>query len=78
MADVTNAGTPAPGGQLGGEASRQAAIKRLQKQQAFQPKTQQTSGPNTGGSGLPKPERTMTQAPGQMAYSATPGKAKRI
>ena len=78
MADATNAGIPSAGGQLSGEASRQAAIRRLQKQQQFVPKAQQTSGPNTGGSGLPKPEKTMTQAPGQMAYSPNPPKPKRI
>jgi hypothetical protein len=71
--DATNSGTPQPGGQLSGEVSRQAAIKRLQKMGM-----RQSSGPNTGGTGLPKPEHTMTQAPGQMAYSATPPKAKRV
>lgn len=31
MADATNAGTPAPGGQLSGDVARQAAIRRMKK-----------------------------------------------
>jgi hypothetical protein len=73
MADITNAGTPAAGGQLSGEASRQAAIKRLMKQRA-----PQSSGPNTGPSGLPKAERSLVQLPGGINQSSTPEKAKRI
>ena len=67
--DQTNGGTPAAGGQLSGEASRQAAIKRLSKQTSV--------GPNTGPTGLPKPERSIVQMPGSMAQSATPGKPKK-
>jgi hypothetical protein len=67
--DATNSGTPAAGGQLSGEMSRQAAIKRLQKQ---------SSAPNTGGTGLPKPEASINQRPGLINQSATPEKARRI
>jgi hypothetical protein len=71
--DATNSGTPAPGGQLSGEASRQAAIKRLQKMQ------QSGSGaPNTGGTGLPKPEASIMQRPGLINQSSTPEKPRRI
>jgi hypothetical protein len=81
MADDTNAGIPAAGGQLGGEASRAAAIKRLQRQQSnagFQIKKQQSSGPNTGGSGLPTPEKSAVQQPGNINQSSTPEKPRRI
>jgi hypothetical protein len=71
--DATNAGTPAAGGQLSGEASRQAAIKRLQKiQQA------RGTGPNTGPTGIPKPESSILQAPANINQSSTPEKPKRI
>jgi hypothetical protein len=65
--DATNAGTPAAGGQLSGEASRQAAIRRLQKLGQ-----RQSSGPNTGATGLPKPERSLVQLPGAINQSSTP------
>lgn len=71
MADATNAGTPAAGGQLSGEVSRQAAIKRLAK-------IKQSSGPNTGAAGLPRPGGGLAQAPGQQGYSSTPGRPRRI
>jgi len=63
MSDITNAGIPAAGGQLSGEASKAAAIRRLQKQR---------SAPNTGPTGLPKPERSLVQLPGSQAQSSTP------
>jgi hypothetical protein len=72
MADETNAGTPAAGGQLSGEASRQAAIKRLQKA------ARQSSAPNTGQTGLPQPEKSIVQMPGLESQSSTPGKPRRI
>ena len=79
MADATNAGEPGPGGQLSGEVTRQAAIKRIEKQKAgFVVKKQQSSGPNTGGSGLPKPEKSMAQKPGLISQSATPEKPRRL
>lgn len=68
--DATNAGTPAAGGQLSGEASRQAAIKRLQKIQ------QSRSGPNTGPTGIPKPEGSILQSPGNINQSSTPEKRR--
>ncbi len=70
--DATNAGIPAAGGQLSGEVSRNAAIKRLQKQQG----TGRTAGPNTGATGLPKPEKSLTQTPGLISQSATPERKK--
>jgi hypothetical protein len=76
MADATNAGEPEAGGQLSGEVTRQAAIKRIEKQKGFVVKKQQSSGPNTGGSGLPKPEKSMAQSPGNINQSATPEKRR--
>jgi hypothetical protein len=71
--DDTNAGTPAAGGQLSGEASRAAAVKRLAKQ-----KMAQSSAPNTGASGIPKPEASIVQKPGLINQSSTPEKPRRI
>jgi hypothetical protein len=72
--DDTNAGTPSAAGQLSGEASKQAAIKRFRKMEGGLNKS---SAPNTGGTGLPKPEPSITQAPGLINQSSTPEK-KRI
>lgn len=72
--DATNSGIPAAGGQLSGEVSRNAAIKRLQKIQT----AKQTSGPNTGPTGLPKLEPSIMQRPGLINQSATPEKPRRI
>ncbi len=58
--DATNQGIPGAGGQLGGEASRAAAVLRLKKQQ------------NTA----PKPEASLVQLPGSPAQSATPQKKR--
>ena len=71
MADQTNGEVPAAGGQLSGEVSKDAAVKRLSKQPGF--RKQQSVGPNTGGTGLPKPEASMVQKPGLESQSATPG-----
>jgi hypothetical protein len=77
MPDATNAGIPAAGGQLSGEVSRAAAVKRLQKQQGAPPiRKQQSSGPNTGATGLPKPEKSLVQAPTGINQSATPEKRR--
>jgi hypothetical protein len=70
VADATNAGTPAAGGLLSGESSRNAAIKRLKKTEG------KTSGPNTGATGLPKPETSLIQLPGNINQSSTPEKKK--
>jgi hypothetical protein len=70
MADATNAGIPAAGGQLSGEATRQAAIARLKKQQS--------ASPNTGPSGVGGAKFGLVQAPGQINQSSTPEKLKRI
>ena len=79
--DATNAGTPAPGGQLSGDVTRMAAIKRMQKLQKVEPvkpgapyKAAVQSGPNTGATGLPKPGGGLVQQTGLQAYSATPKK----
>ena len=72
MADITNAGTPAAGGQLSGEVSRNAAIKRLQKLS----QANRSSGPNTGSTGLPKPGGGLIQTPGNINQSATPEKRR--
>ena len=76
--DATNSGIPAAGGQLSGDVTRMAAIKRLQRMQT--PKAEghiarplQSSGPNTGPTGLPKPGAGLMQTPGQ----APPGKPRR-
>lgn len=74
--DATNAGTPAAGGQLSGEASRAAAIKRMQKQAQIKNQANQSSGPNTGGSGIPKPEKSLLQAPININQSSTPEKRR--
>lgn len=37
MADITNADTPQAGGQLSGEATRAAAVRRLKKLQEASP-----------------------------------------
>lgn len=68
IGDATNAGEPQAGGLLSGEASRNAAILRLKKQTSV--------GPNTGGTGLPKPERSLVQMPSAPGQSSTPGKKK--
>ena len=68
--DATNAGTPQAGGLLGGEASRNAAIKRIKKSEG------RTSGPNTGATGLPKPGGGLVQLPGAINQSSTPEKKK--
>lgn len=73
--DITNQGIPGAGGQLSGEVTRQAAIRRLEKEQ--KPR-QTTSGPNTGPTGVPKAGHGLVQTPGNPLYSATPGKPKRI
>lgn len=77
--DATNAGTPVAGGQLSGEVSRQAAIRRLEKEQAikFKSSASRSAGPNTGATGLPKPARGLKQEPGNPSYSANPPKPKR-
>lgn len=74
MADITNAGTPTAGGQLSGEVSKAAAIKRLQKLS----QANKSAGPNTGATGLPKPGGGLMQTPGNIQQSATPEKPKRI
>lgn len=76
--DATNSGTPQPGGQLSGEFTRQVAIKRLEKEQTFKPRKAQSSGPNTGATGLPKPGAGLHQEAGMATYSPHPPKAKRI
>jgi hypothetical protein len=50
MADSTNAEVPGAGGQLSGDASRQAAIRRLQKQAPL-------SKPERAYPQLPQPKR---------------------
>lgn len=47
MADVTEGGMPTAGGQLSGEATRAAAVKRMKKEEEFKPKK---SGGVPGGS----------------------------
>jgi hypothetical protein len=69
--DVTNAGEPQAGGLLSGEATKRAAIKRLAK-------APQSSGPNTGPSGAPKPGGGLQQRPGVQSYSSTPFKKKGV
>jgi hypothetical protein len=73
MADATEAGIPAAGGQLAGESSRNAAIKRLKKTEGSG-----KSGPNTGATGLPKPGGGLVQMPGAIQQSSTPEKPKRV
>jgi hypothetical protein len=77
MADATNSGTPQAGGQLSGEVTRQAAVRRLEKEQSFKIRKVQ-GGPNTGPTGLPKVGVGLRQEPGSSAYSPHPPKAKRI
>jgi hypothetical protein len=72
--DATNAGTPAAGGQLSGEVTRNAAVKRLQRLQAVK----QTASPNTGPTGIPKPEASILQKPTLASQSSTPQKPRRI
>lgn len=54
MADETEGGTPAAGGQLSGEATRQAAIKRMvQVQEMVQKRKKMMGGPPGGAQGGP-------------------------
>jgi hypothetical protein len=78
MADSTNAGTPQAGGQLSGEVTRQAAVRRLEKEQAPKIRKQQTAGPNTGATGLAKVGSGLKQEPGNPSYSPHPPKPRRI
>lgn len=74
--DATNSGVPEAGGQLSGEATRQAAIKRLQREQSIRKPSGMS--PNTGGTGLPKPGLGLQQNPGNPSYSPHPPKPRRI
>jgi hypothetical protein len=81
--DATNAGTPGAGGQLSGDVTRMAAIKRMQKLQtpvaeAKFSKAPQSSGPNTGATGLPKPEASLVQRGSMPGQSPHPPKPRRI
>lgn len=75
-------GEPQAGGQLSGEVTRQAAIKRMQKVQqmeAQQKFRKPSASVNTGATGLPKPGGLgLKQEPGQVAYSPHPPKPRRI
>jgi hypothetical protein len=77
MADATNSGTPQAGGQLSGEVTRQAAVRRLEKEQSFRVRKAQ-GGPNTGPTGLPRAGAGLRQEPGNPTYSPHPPKVKRI
>jgi hypothetical protein len=68
--DTTNAGEPQAGGQISGEASRNAAVKRLQK---FG-NANRSAGPNTGPTGIPKAGAGLKQEPGLPNYSPNPKK----
>jgi hypothetical protein len=79
VADATNAGTPSAGGQLSGEATRQAAIRRLEKEQAPRIRKSQSMGPNTGSTGLSIADKLgIHQEPGSINQSPHPPKPKRI
>lgn len=55
MPDATNAGTPAPGGQLSGDATRQAAIKRMKK--LGESGALKAPPPTPATAGVPQPPR---------------------
>ncbi len=78
--DITNADIPSAGGQISGDASRAAAIKRLQRlqQQGLLGVGSRSSAPNTGTTGLPKIGGGLQQEPGSSTYSPNPRKARRI
>lgn len=69
MPDATNLGVPQPGGLLSGESSRNAAIKRMKKQEG------KSSGPMTGQTGLPKAGAGLVQTP-TLPNQANPEKKK--